>query len=91
MVYTAIRTMQRGDNLSTTMERVISILAAQLDIDEDKINASTDIAEDLGADSLDVVELMLSVEEQFNITIEEEQIRKFHTVSDVVKYIDEKI
>ena len=91
MVYTAIRTMERGDNLSTTMEKVISILAAQLDIDEDKINASTDIAEDLGADSLDVVELMLSVEEQFNITIEEEQIRKFHTVSDVVKYIDEKI
>jgi acyl carrier protein len=74
--------------MSATLDRIKAILAAQLDIDEDKITATTDIAEDLGADSLDVVELMFSIEEEYNLTIDEEQIRKFRTVADVVRYID---
>jgi len=73
------------------LDKVKEVLATQLDIDVDKIEDTTDIAEDLGADSLDVVELMFSIEEEYNITIDEEQIRKFKTVADVAKYIDEKI
>ncbi|MCL2546676.1 MAG: acyl carrier protein [Oscillospiraceae bacterium] len=77
--------------MSSTLDKVKEVLATQLDIDVDKIEDTTDIAEDLGADSLDVVELMFSIEEEYNITIDEEQIRKFKTVADVAKYIDEKI
>ncbi|MDR0380735.1 MAG: acyl carrier protein [Oscillospiraceae bacterium] len=77
--------------MSTTVEKIRAILAAQLDIDEDKISATTDIAEDLGADSLDVVELMMSVEEEFGVTIDEDDVRSFKTVGDVAHYIDEKL
>ena len=77
--------------MSATMDRVKTILATQLDIDEDKIAGTTDIAADLGADSLDVVELMFSIEEEYDITIDEEQIRKFRTVADVAKYIDDNL
>ena len=77
--------------MSATAEKVRTILAAQLDIDAEKITDTTDIAEDLGADSLDVVELMMSVEEEFEITIEEEAVKAFRTVADVAGYIDENI
>lgn len=77
--------------MSPTEEKVRSILAAQLDIDEDKITANTLIADDLGADSLDVVELMMSVEEEFGITIAEEEVQGFKTVGDVAKFIDENL
>ncbi len=76
--------------MTATVEKIRAILSSQLDIDMEKINASTDIAEDLGADSLDVVELMMSVEEEFGVTIEEDEVRNFKTVGDVARYIDEK-
>ncbi|MDR0324499.1 MAG: acyl carrier protein [Oscillospiraceae bacterium] len=77
--------------MSATAEKVRAILAAQLDIDADKITDTTDIAEDLGADSLDVVELMMSVEEEFEITIDEEAVKAFRTVADVAGYIDDNV
>ncbi len=73
------------------MEKIRAIIASQMDIDEDKITAQTDIAEDLGADSLEIVELMMSVEEEFNVTVDEEEVRKFKTVGDVARYIDEHL
>ena len=75
--------------MSPTQEKVREILAAQLDIDEDKITVSTLISDDLGADSLDVVELMMSIEEEFGITIAEEEIQGFRTVGDVARFIDD--
>lgn len=75
--------------MSPTAEKVRSILAAQLDVDEDKITADTNIAEELGADSLDLVELMMSVEEEFDVTIEEDKVQGFKTVADVANYIDD--
>ncbi len=77
--------------MSPTAEKVRSILASQLDIDEEKITVNTDIADDLGADSLDLVELMMSVEEEFDISIDEDQVQKFKTVGDVARYIDENL
>ena len=77
--------------MQTTTEKIREILSTQLDIDSDKIGADTNIAEDLGADSLDVVELMMSIEEDFGITIDEEDVRTFRTVADVAAYIDNKL
>ena len=74
-----------------TTEKIRKILAAQLDIDEDKIVPETSIADDLGADSLDVVELMMSIEEEFGIVIDEGDVRTFVTVGDVASYIDDKL
>jgi len=71
-----------------TLLKVREILAEQLDIDIDTITEDTDIAEDLGADSLDVVELMITIEEEYGITVDEEQVRGFKTVGDVATYID---
>ncbi len=65
-----------------------SILEAQLDIDPSTINENTNIAEDLGADSLDMVELMMTVEEEFDITIKDSDAHLFKTVGDVVNYIE---
>ena len=78
-------------NLETTVEKVRKILSLQLDIDKEKIGEATNIAEDLGADSLDVVELMMSIEEDFGITIDEEDVRTFQSVGDVAAYIDNKL
>ena len=77
--------------MSSTLDKVKEILAEQLDIDIEKIDETTDIAEDLGADSLDVVDVMFAIEEEYDITVDEEQIRKFKTVADVAKYIDENM
>ena len=77
--------------MKTTVEKVREILSLQLDIDKENITEKTNIAEDLGADSLDVVELMMSIEEDFGITIDEGDVRSFQTVGDVAAYIDNKL
>ncbi len=71
-----------------TLDTLKSIIEAQLDIDPSEINEDTSITEDLGADSLDMVELMMTVEEEFDITIKDSDAHLFKTVGDVVNYID---
>ena len=71
-----------------TEKKVIEILAKQLRIEEAKITAETNMASDLGADSLDLVEILMSLEEEFNISIPDEVIPNIVTVGDLVKYID---
>ncbi len=70
------------------LDTLKSILEAQLDIDPESITEDTNIMDDLGADSLDVVELMMTVEEEFDITINESDAQNFKTVGDVVNYIE---
>lgn len=77
--------------VTVVFEKVRALLANQLGFDEDLIVETTDLAEELGADSLDLVELMMSVEEEFSLTIEEEDVAAFRTVADVVKYIEDRI
>lgn len=72
-------------------EKVIAMLADQLGFDEDAINENTDVAEELGADSLDLVELMMSAEEEFGISVVDDDLAKLKTVSDIVKYIEENM
>ena len=68
-------------------DKIKELLAQQLDIDEDSITTETKISEDLGADSLDVVELLMAIEEEFGVQIPDEEIENFKTVGDVVEYI----
>ena len=72
-------------------EKVKAILVAQLDAEEDDSTMDTNIAEDLGADSLDIVDLVMSLEEEFDTEIPDEEIENIKTVGDVVKYIEERI
>ncbi len=70
-------------------ETIRQVIAEQLDIDEDEITLETSFVDDLDADSLDVVELMMALEEEFDLEISEEDAEKITTVSDVVAYISE--
>ncbi len=70
------------------LENIRDILAKQLRVDPEIITMNTDIAEDLGADSLDVVEMLMTIEEEFDISIPEENVLAFKTVGDVVTYLE---
>ncbi|MBD3880008.1 MAG: acyl carrier protein [Quinella sp. 1Q5] len=72
----------------STFERVKKIVKDQLGVEEDEIQMSSTFVDDLGADSLDIVELIMAFEEEFNIEIPDEKAEKIKTVEDVVKYID---
>ncbi|HJB39977.1 MAG TPA: acyl carrier protein [Candidatus Ruthenibacterium avium] len=70
-------------------ERVRTIMSNQLDVDEDRITMESDIAEDFDADSLDLVDLVMSLEDEFGIEVPDEQVENFRTVGDVVRYIED--
>ncbi len=70
------------------LEKVKSILAEQFDVEEDKITADTDLQEDLGADSLDVVDLLMSIEDEFEVEVPDEEIENIKTVGSLVSYIE---
>ena len=70
------------------LEKVKAILAEQFDVQEDTITMETSVAEDLGADSLDVVDLLMSIEDEFEIEIPDTEIENMKTVGDLVKYIE---
>ena len=69
-------------------ERVRDILAKQLRISADQITAESRIKNDLGADSLDILQLLMTIEEEYNVTIPDEELATFETVNDVVKYLE---
>ena len=70
-------------------EQVRQLLAHQFEVDENTITMDTDIADDLGADSLDTVELIMEFEKAFDIQIPDEDAEKIVTVGDAIKYIEE--
>lgn len=70
------------------LEKVKAILAEQFDVEEDKITADTDLQEDLGADSLDVVDLLMSIEDKFEVEVPDEEIENIKTVGSLVSYIE---
>ncbi len=72
----------------TTFEQVKKIVAEKLGVSEDKVTESAAFVNDLGADSLDVVEFVMEVEKEFDITIPDEEAAKMVTVGDAVKYIE---
>jgi acyl carrier protein len=71
-------------------EKVKGIIADQLSVDEEKITANSSFVDDLGADSLDTVELVMAFEEAFEIEIPDEDAEKIKTVQDTVDYIEKQ-
>ncbi|WP_040196172.1 acyl carrier protein [Candidatus Soleaferrea massiliensis] len=69
-------------------EKVKEVLCDQLDVEEDKVTMDAEIIEDLGADSLDFVDLVMSLEEEFDKEIPDEEVENLKTVGDIVKYIE---
>lgn len=82
-------TRQKPEFIKKTMyDKVVEIIARQLQIDTDMIDEHTKIMEDLGADSLDVVEMLMAMEDSFGITVPDEDIEELVTVSDIVEYVE---
>ncbi len=71
------------------LERLKEIVAEQLEIDAETITAETRLNEDLNADSLDVVEMLMALEDEFGVDIPDEEIEKMKTIGDVVSFIEE--
>ena len=73
------------------LEKVKLILSEQLEVEEDTITADTDIQDDLGADSLDVVDMVMSIEDEFEIEVPDEDIESLRTVGALVSYIESHV
>ena len=76
---------------SEVFDRIRECLADQLDVDPDKITPDSDIVEDFGADSLDVVDMITTLSDEFGVEIPDEEIENFHTVGDVVQYVEDRL
>ena len=72
-------------------DKIKDIIVEQLDVEEDAVTMEASITEDLGADSLDVVDLVMSIEESFDVEIPDEEVENIKTVGDIVKYIYNKV
>ncbi len=73
------------------LDKIKDMLEKQLGIDKSKITEDSDIIKDIGADSLDIVEFLMDAENEWGITIEEEDVKDLHTIGDIVKYIESRI
>lgn len=74
--------------MASVADRVIDIVAEQLGVDKDKITAETSFVNDLGADSLDTVELVMELEEEFDINIPDDAAEKIQTVGQAIEFIE---
>lgn len=74
--------------MASIEQRVIDIVAEQLGVEKDKITRETHFVNDLGADSLDTVELVMELEEEFNISIPEDAAEKIQRVGEAISYIE---
>ena len=76
---------------SSVAERVIEIVSEQMGVNNDQVTKETSFINDLGADSLDTVELVMELEEEFDINIPDEDAEKIETVGQAIKYIEEHL
>ena len=74
----------------TIVEKVKDIIVEQLGVNPEQVTPQAKFIEDLGADSLDTVELVMAFEEEFNVEVPDEEAEKLQTVGDVIKYIEDK-
>ena len=75
--------------MASVLERVTNIVSEQLGVDKDKITSETSFVNDLGADSLDTVELVMELEEEFDVNIPDDAAEKIQTVGQAVDFIDQ--
>ena len=74
----------------STFDRVKKVIVEQLDASEEEVTPTASFVDDLGADSLDVVELVMGLEEEFDVEIPDEEAEKLKKVSDVIAYVNSK-
>ncbi len=72
-----------------TYSKVVSIIAEQLGISGENVSANSDVVKDLGADSIDIVQLLMAMEDEFGVTVTEDDADRLKTVGDIVKIIEE--
>ena len=95
MIFGAVRkgnvhtTISRGFEMSDINERVKDLVVEQLGVSADQVTPKASFIDDLGADSLDTVELVMAFEEEFGIDIPDEDAEKMVSVSDAIKYLEE--
>ena len=77
--------------MSETADRVKKIVVEHLGVEADKVTEESSFIDDLGADSLDIVELVMEFEKEFNIDIPDEDAEKLRTVGDAIAYLNQKI
>ncbi len=80
--------MAAGEKLKEITEKVKQIISEQLGVEESEVTPSASFVDDLGADSLDTVELVMALEEHFDIEIPDEDAEKIRTVQDAIDYIE---
>ena len=80
---------KKGGRRIDVFEKVKKILCDQLDLEEEQVTEEAEVIEDLGADSLDIVDLVMTLEEEFDTEIPDEDIENLKTVGDIVKYIED--
>ena len=77
-------------SMTAEQTKIINIIANQLGVDKEMVTAGANIVDDLGADSLDVVELVMALEEAFDTEIPDDEAEKIRTVQDIFDYMDKK-
>jgi acyl carrier protein len=77
--------------LATVLERVSKVIVDRLGVDESEVKLEASFREDLGADSLDVVELVMELEDEFDMEISDEDAEKISTIGDAIAYIESKL
>ena len=78
-----------AEKTNSTLEKVRDIISKQLSVKPENVKDDSNIAEDLGADSLDLVEILMALEDEFGISIPDEAIPQIKTIKDVVAFIDQ--
>lgn len=73
------------------LEKIIDILCEQLDLDREQVTEDSEIIDDLGADSLDIVDLVMTLEDEFDTEITDEMIEGMRTVGDVARFVEEHL
>lgn len=83
--------LRNGTGGKSMLDKIMELLAKQLRIDVNTLSPDTNIIEDLGADSLDVVEMLMAIEENFGISVSDEEAITLKTISDVADFIERKL
>lgn len=73
------------------LDKIKEIIAEQLGVDAGSVDEKTNIMDDLGADSLDIVEMLMAIEESFSITVPDEVIPSLKTVGDILSYVEKNV
>jgi acyl carrier protein len=85
------RPLWEDRTVASVEERVIDIVCENLGVNKEQVTRSTSFIDDMGADSLDIVELVMELEEEFEITIPDEQAEKIKTVGEAIDYIEREL